>query len=86
MPSDRCPTSSGPHRCSKLSGHDGECETVAPSTPWVGPAARAAPRARHGQSVALSANIMAFAGTRMPQERVSTREAPSAPSEAGEAT
>lgn len=36
--SDRCQTSSGPYRCSRLMEHQGECVTRAPSTPWVGPA------------------------------------------------
>jgi hypothetical protein len=39
----RCTTTSGAYRCDSPTGHAGPCETVQPSTPWVGPAERRRP-------------------------------------------
>lgn len=79
---NRCLTSSGPHRCSKTAGHTDECETVAPSTPWVGPAMRGTPRVVDGQKSALDTKTLPLAGARTAQERVSSPDGPTTPEDA----
>jgi len=56
--SDLCETRSGTYRCSLRAGHEGECETVAPSRPWVGPAALPFRRAPRGQDIGAAANML----------------------------
>lgn len=73
MNGSRCPTASGRFQCDRPVGHDGECVTREPATPWVGPASR---RFTHGilrQSIVMNSRKMEFPALGDPQD---TTQAP----------
>jgi hypothetical protein len=62
---------SGPYRCSKKPGHTDECETTAPATPWVGPAALPFRHVSRGQHIGAEGNVLPNAKPTLGQDRVS---------------